>query len=290
MEKFLLSFLLLIASLCESYASQSMKHFKCDLFSFDYPSYYKTEPITNAPHMRMNVSCPKYMFTGSYWDKEFEPNTSIWDNDIFEGFASASINGKIIGVEKITLNTKSGKRRAIRLKSILTQGSIPMNAITYYMIKDVYLFVFCFFSYDSDIFSPSCLSYQENFFKGLSFTISNTQTAGDNEFYSYLLEAVKKLNAQCPYKTDEITTYRNIVLSGKTVCAKVTIADEAKDIIDFDLLKTEFCQNFMKAVPKNFFESLNEKGFSISYLIYDEEESLIKVLTISPKDVLKYYD
>lgn len=290
MKRFLLTILFALVSLTVCFASQPMKHFKCAQFTFDYPATFKPIPISNAPHMRMKIASSKYIFTASCWNKNLDSNVSIWDDTVFENIAGLPINGELLGVEKITIETKYGRKRAVRQKSIVKDGSHSYCSITYFMINDGYLFIFCFFTDSSNAFFASSLQYQERFFKGLSFKKSTTSVSSDDEFYSYLLKTVKELNAQCPIRSDEVTTFRSVVLSGKTVCIKTTIAGRIKDYLDFDILKEKFCQNFCKALQKEFVEYLNRNNYSLSYFIFDEEENLVKVLTISPQDVLAYSD
>jgi hypothetical protein len=72
--------------------------------------------------------------------------------------------------------------------------------VNYFMINDSYLYIFGFFS-DRSIFLSKDLNYQKNFLKGLSFN-KNEGVSLSDDFYSYLLETVKTLNA-LPVKTDE---------------------------------------------------------------------------------------
>lgn len=269
---------------------QGKKVFRCEKFSLEYPSDFVTIPISNAPHMHLKIGNDKCWFTASYWNKEYAPGTSIWDDELYESCLNMPVNGDLLDVEKITITTKQGKRRAIRMKSVLKKSSYKTYSVNYMMINKGYLFVFCFFSDYDDIFLSSELSCQEKFFKGLSFSNFSTRISKTDSFYDYLLKAVKVLNAQCPFKADEITTFKSVVLSGKTVCIKMVIDDGYIDYVDFGILKDKQCRNFSNVLQKEFFMYLKTNGYSMSYLVYDQEDSLYKVIRVSPQDVLNYYE
>lgn len=120
-------------------------------------------------------------------------------------------------------------------------------------------------------------------------SFQHNEVKSSDGFYDYLLESVKSLNAQCPFKTDEVTTIRNIALSGKTVCVRLEAPYEILNSIDYSILESISCENFSKALPKKFFVYLKQYGYSLSYLIYDETNKLHKVLNIAPGDVVEYY-
>ncbi len=276
--------LILSASFADA---QRMQIYKGERFTLSYPSDYATVPIQNAPHMCLKLGNERYLFTASYWDKGYRDGTSIWDDEIYEACKSLPVNGALLSVDKVMVTTNQGNRRSIRVMSRIDGEYTTTYTVNYFMINDSYLYIFGFLS-DRSIFLSKDLNYQKNFLKGLSFN-KNEGVSLSDDFYSYLLETVKTLNAQCPVKTDEITTIRSCVLSGKTVCIKLEVPNDVIDSVDYSLLKSIYCKNFSKAVPKYFFVYLNKYGYSLSYLIFDDLSELHKVMNILPSDVMAYY-
>lgn len=287
MKRVLLFLLGIVLFMSFANASQAMKHFRGDLFSLDYPSDFSVIPISKAPHMCLKIGNNTCIFTASCWNKGYDANTSIWDDEIYESCKSIPVNGDLLGVDKVIIATKQGKRRSIRIMSVIKGSLSSTCSVSYMMIHNGYLFVFCFFSEQDDLFISSGLNHQERFLKGLAFKNAKEK---NEDFYSYLLKTIKGLNAQCPFKSDEITTYKNIILSGKTVCIKMEISDDYIESIDYSVLKSNLCANFSRALKKEFIMYLETHKYSMSYFIYDEEESLYKLMTISPQDILDYYD
>ena len=70
MKRYILNIFLLVPF--QFIFGQTYKYFDCGLFSFDYPSVFKTTPIQNAPHMVLKLESDNYIFSASYWDKGFE--------------------------------------------------------------------------------------------------------------------------------------------------------------------------------------------------------------------------
>lgn len=255
-------------------------------FSLSYPSDYRPVDIQNAPHMCLKLENNSYQFTASYWNKGYDESVSIWDDEMYEACNSLPIDGELLAVDKVKVSTKNGKMRSVRVMSTLNAEYSTINSVSYLMIQDGYLFLFAFYS-DKTIFEPADLEYQEKFLKGLFF-----QHYGEDAFddsYDYLMESVKSLNAQCPFYADEVTTIRSVVLSGKTVCIRLEASNEILESIDYSILESTFCENFSKTLPEKFFVYLEEYGYSLKYLIYDETNKLHKVLNISPMDVMEYY-
>lgn len=268
------------------FASQKNKQFKCDIFTFAYPSNYSQIPIQNASHMRLKIQNQKYVFAISYWDKGYKIDTNVWDDKFYESCKNLPLNGKIIGIEKVMVPTQQGRRRTIKIMSIIKETHLTVKSVTYIMIHNSYLFVFTFIS-EGNTFKPSEIVYEDNFFKGLSFSVSNNINNNTNaNSHNYLLNTIKDLNAQCPFKADDITTYKNIILSGNLICVKLAIPKQILGDIDFSAFKTKMCINFRKAVPKEFLVQLQNDGYAFSYLIYDEEDILYKIINITPQDIL----
>lgn len=286
MKKSLLFFICLVLTINITMAQQTTKRFNCELFSFRYPSTFKTERIYNAPHMYLKISSPKYLVTLSGWNKMYGPDVSIWDDELYESSLNIPVNGELVSVDKIVVETQQGKRRAIRIQSKINGEYSTTYSVSYLMINSGYLFLGGFFS-GQNIFKASELIYQQRILRGLSF---KQLISRNDEFKDYVMETVKGLNAQCPIKTDEITTLKNIFLSGKTVCIKMMVPSEYIELIDFSIFKSTLCENFSQTLEKSFVLLLKQEGYSVSYFIFDEADKLYQVLTISPQEILDNYE
>lgn len=256
-------------------------------FSLTYPSDYIPVAIKNAPHMHLKLQNNNYQFTASYWDKGYGEGTSIWDDEMYESCKSLPVHGDLLAVDKVIVSTMDGSRRSIRVMSTLKGNSNTIYSVSYLMIQGSYLYIYAFFS-DKDIFLSNDIEYQKKILKGLSF--QHNEMFSSDEFHDYLLGSVKSLNAQCPIKADDLTTIRSIVLSGRTICIRLEAPNGILNSIDYSILESNYCENFSKALPKKFFIYLKQYGYLLSYLIYDENNELHKILSISPEDIIGYYE
>ena len=267
---------------------QLNKTFDCEFFSLDYPSIFRQSSIQKAPHMLMKLQSEDYIFSASYGDSGLDSSVGIWDDDMYEHYIRLYVsNGTFISIDRETINTKDGLMRCLKLKTNTHQrkqgADIHIKILSYLMLYKGYLFVFAFASpgkYTKD--SPT--SYPDKIMKGLKF-----KTTSINDFESYLIEAVKKLNAQCPIHVDDCTTHLFVLLSGKTIIMKTQIVDACEDFMDYEELKHRMCENFSFALEKAFVQYLDQKGYSIMYLIYNENERLKKKISISGREILNCY-
>ena len=277
-----------LVCMCVSINAQT---FECDLFSLDYPSSFNPVPIQNAPHMVLKLESSNYILSASHWDKRFANNTSIWDDDIYELYKQNPIgDGTLISINKESIQTKGGARRCIKLKTNMhrqAQGTdVYLKMVSYLMLQEGNLFVFNVMSegkYSKD--SPTV--YPDLIMKGLRFKKSSIDKSTDLE--SYMIEIVKKLNAQCPLKVDNCTTHQMVILSGKTIIIKSLVEDSCNRLVDYDEFKRKMCENFSVSLDKVFIQYLNDNGYSVVYMIYNENDRLKKKITISGRDILNFY-
>ena len=262
---------------------QTSKTFDCGLFSFDYPSSFKPIPIQNAPHMVLKLESDSYIFTASYWDKGFDGNVSIWDDEIYDFYKQNPIGeGTLVHITKETVQTKGGAMcRCLKLKTNIyryAQGfDIYMKITTYLMIHNEYLFVFTFTS-QGKYTKDSKTVYPDKIMKGLKFKTSQNKFSN---FDDYLLSVVKTLNSQCPVQVDECTTHLQVLLSGKTLMLKTLIDDACGGLVDYNEFKRNMCRNFSVALEKSFVQNLKKNGYSFVYMIYDENDRLKKKISMN---------
>ena len=116
MKKYTLYFFLVF--MCNFINAQSVKTFDCGLFSFEYPTSFKSIPIQSAPHMVLKLESANYIFSASYWDKGLAPDVSICDDEIYYHYKQNPFDdGTLVGITKESIQTKGGARRCIKLKT-----------------------------------------------------------------------------------------------------------------------------------------------------------------------------
>lgn len=288
MKKLFITLFFFVATIC---FAQKMKSFNCDIFSFSYPSSFENLP-TSKSSTAFQIIGEGAVFLASYWDYDIDDNVSIWDDSIREYAELFETNDyTLVETEKATVLTKSGKRRCLKLKynvNLYSDGKrIKTKAIIYMMIHQGYFFVF---QYLSDGSKPFPTAAADHFMGGLLFKNikkdSDNKTLNEKNFDSYLSASIKKLNDQLPIEIDECTTHLKVFLIGNTITFKTLVPSDCLNLVDFDLFKETMIENFHVALPKAFFEFLDKKGYSLSYLIYDENDRLRKIIRISNKEIL----
>ena len=273
---------------------QSNQTFDCDLLSFEYPSSFKNIPIQQASHMVLKLESKDYFFSISYWDKGYGDEVNAWNDEVYSMYNSFPVdNGSLESVTKETISTRGGDIKCLKLKSNTSktvQGrDLRIENVSYIVIENGYLYVFTFMSNGAYSRSNS-KTYPDNIMEGLKLKHPTQKNEIIDDLDDHLLEVVKSLNAQCPVKADECTTFENVILSGKTITIKTVIPDECEPFIDIELFKNRMCSNFSKALDRRFFEYLKEKQYSVVYMVYNEYNEYKNRVSISPQDVLYYYE
>lgn len=282
---------ILFVCLSDMLNAQTMKTFDCGLFSLDYPSSFKSVPIQNAPHMVLKLESDNYILSASYWDKGLDKSISIWDDKIYELYKQNPVgDGTLISITKESIQTKGGARRCLKLKTNMhrqVQGAnVYLKMVSYLMLQDGYLYTFAFVS-EGKYTKDSPTTYPDRIMKGLRIKKSSQVNSAD--FESYLIEVIKKLNAQCPMKVDACTTHLLVLLSGKTIMIKTLIEDSCDNLVDYEEFKRKMCGNFSASLDKAFVQYLNDNNYSLVYMIYNENDRLKKKITISGSDILNFY-
>lgn len=268
--------------------AQTQNNFVCEKFSLSYPSTYKKVAIINAPHMKLKLQDNQRLFTASYWNKGCPPNVSIWDDEIYDSYLNMPVkNGNVVSVERCSIKIKDGVQKCLRIKTNYYEQNLQMHVIMFLMLKNSYLYIFGFHAVGKCNEKTSTY-YEENFLTGLSL-FNNEETNSDEELYNYLVEAIKTINAQCPIRPDNCITYRNVLLSGKTIIVKVIIDGNCLDYIldeDFENFKNRLTKNFAKALEPRFIDYLHLKKYNLTYTFYDEDDNLLKLVKIDTKDMI----
>ena len=269
------------------------KSFECEYFSFEYPQSFKQIPINNAPNMLLKLQSDDYYFSASYINTGISGDLDLWNDEVFEYYSEKlKGSGVIINKAKETLETKSGNYRCMKIMTNLNkrnQGKdVNLRMLSYVMIFNGDLFIFSFMS-NGQYIKTSPTTYPQNVMKGIKFKSSLSSNFDDSNFKDYLIDVVKSLNAQCPIEADECTTFLQAILSGRTIIIKTRIYSYCKDFIDYTEFKNKLSKNYSVALEKPFVEYLDNYGYSILYMVYDESDNLMNKVSITAKDILYYY-
>lgn len=122
------------------------------------------------------------------------------------------------------------------------------------------------------------------FFVACSSKKSNT--ISDDAFHESFIENAKTMNKQCPVQVDEITTIAEAIASGKTLMIKTIIKDDFIEQVDFNEFKKKMTQNFASSLEEDFIKYMDDKGYSVKYMIYDEQDNLKTSIEIMGKNML----
>ena len=268
---------------------QTYKDYDHELFHFRYPDSYKSEPIKSSPGMILKMASGDNFLSVSIRETGWDESISIWDDRIFERLSNNhSGSDRIVSMSKEMINLKDESRRCIKIMSNLRkqkQGvNIDIKILSYMMLHKGKLFIIGFTA-PGKYTKASSTSYSEKIMRGFMFKSTNREV----DFDSHLLDVVKKLNAQCPMQIDPCTTYLQVLLSGNTVMIKTLIEDVCDTLVDFDEFRNKMCENFSVALDKPFVQYLDRNGYSIMYMIYNENDRLKSKVKISGQDILNYY-
>ena len=120
--------------------------------------------------------------------------------------------------------------------------------------------------------------------------VENRAVASENDqVREWFEQNAKQMNAQCPIRADEITTFQQVLLSGKTMMIKTQILNDYIDEIDFDVFKRLKCENYSKLLDKKFVEFIKDSGYTIQYVVFDEQGKAITKVDLFGEDILEYY-
>lgn len=117
----------------------------------------------------------------------------------------------------------------------------------------------------------------------------STMAREDNQIREWFEQSAKQMNAQCPIRADEITTFQQVLLCGKTMMIKTQIPNEYVDEIDFGVFQRMKCENYSKLLDKKFVEFIRDSDYAIQYVIFDELGRAITKVDILGEDILEYY-
>ena len=261
--------------------------------------------------MVLKITSNDSYFSASYWNYDIDDNISIWDDNIYESYKKQYMNmpsdknAVLVDISKVIVETKSEKIRCLKTlfncKMDFSGQLVQCKCIHYITIFQGNLFVFGYAS-EGKYKKGDSTHEADKLLRGLKFkdmprntsqkTVSSkasvSNTNDKEHFENRLLETAKKLNAQCPIRTDECSTVTQVLLSGDLIMYKVIIDDDCVDYIDIDEFKNVVCYNESKAVGKTFAELMVKYSCLLKYALFDTSNKLIDIVTISGYDILKY--
>ena len=115
---------------------------------------------------------------------------------------------------------------------------------------------------------------------------SNADEFDLNSFFIYV---AKQFNEQLPIQPDECTTHKMCYASGKTMIIKTIIPDECDEYVDYDEFKNKMSHNYSVTLDRNMVSLLASEGYSIVYIIFNENDYCKRKVTIKFADILKQY-
>ena len=270
--------------------SQENKSFDGELFTFDYPSTYKSVTTNNSSTMVLKLASDSYYVSISIKEKNLDESLSIWDDRIV-GLINKEYSriGQLVSVNKGTIGIKGEKRRCLKIMTNMPKpnqnAKDNIRVLTYLILHRGNLFALAFYSWGS--YSKSSLTaYPDKLMSG--FKLKGT-VISKADIDKYMVDVIKKLNEQCPIHVDRCTTNSLILLSGSTIMIKSIVEDACDKFVDYDEFKQKMCDNFSVLVDKSFVQYLDKHGYSVLYMVHNEHDRLKKKIAISGRDILNCY-
>lgn len=273
---------ILVNFLFISFVLSAQKTFESEIFSFTYPSTYKSLKIENAPHMVLKLDYNEGLFSISNFDrtKELNESTDIWNDvyNIYNGWAPKGSN--FVSIDKYTLNIKSGKERCLRLKTNSIIKGVKIKNIIYIILYDKTLLVFNFLSAGTNT-PESSTEIEDNIMKGLRLK-QNTK----EDISQHLINSIKQLNQQCPIHPNEFTTINNVILIGNTIAVYIVIDNDFINYFDIDKFKKNTISALKKALSNSigFKQEIVDK-YRMNYFIFNSDGEMEHLITIQSSDV-----
>ena len=115
---------------------------------------------------------------------------------------------------------------------------------------------------------------------------NRSQKTTDEIFHERFVSNAQSLNKQCPIQVDEITTFKNVVVSGNKMMIKTVIKEDFIGQVDFDFFKLKMASNYSRLLDKEFVNYIDKNKYYIEYVIMDEHDNAIRTIEISGRDIM----
>ena len=226
----------------------------------------------------------------SRWEYGLDDDVDAWNEDLFTQHRKGLPGTDCILAEKIELQLKNEKLRAIKTYTNLEENGVKVGIISYSVIKNGDFFIVGYIQ-PKELTKQSSSEIVEKIIMGLTIkekkSLSGKYTVAD--FESFWLENFKKTNKTLPMKVDDATTLYGITVVGKMVLLKYYVEPEFVGYLDSEWAaryKEKTISNMFLSVPNaEYYTSyFAESSIVMKYLFYDREDNLIRTLQITPKD------
>jgi hypothetical protein len=295
---------------------ESMEIFDCGLFSFEYPSTFKTIPIQNAPHMILKLESDDYMVSISYWDYGLGEDASIWNDEYFERYKQMPIeDGSLVDIAKVGVQTKEGFVKSLKLKTNINSRNNDLTTcaklLTYLIFHNGCLLVFVFESegaYPIPMPEHYPTTYPDEIMKGLTLKSNkdnlkafDDETDDNNDVFERTLiqtihneieSATQDYNKDLPEKIGYGMTMIRCALEGHTIVYTIRWEGmgqsdfSAKDIAE---LKDGLIEGMIKEkdspIMKVMLNSMREYGYYFIYRFINEREESLCSIKINPFEI-----
>lgn len=270
--------------------AQSTKTFDCADFSFEYPESFSSAKIQDTTRIVLKLQSKYYELIVSCAKSGWPKDKNIWDDDVRERFiAKYSGKGKIVSITKEIAQIKDDTARCLK---IMLNSSKQIDKSKLLLKSVIYLFFnngnLCMFTFGSqgEYSNGSPTTYPEKIMKGLKFKKSSVT---EDDLSTLKKMIVESINEVYPIRVDECLTILQLSLTENAITYKVQMKNGCEGRVDFNAFKEEMIYYFSIVSQKSFFQNLDKNGCSIAYLIYNENEQLIKTIFLKPKEILTYY-
>ena len=282
--------LLLCCILPLTVLAQSTKTFDCAGFSFEYPEAFSIMKTQDSSPFVLKMQSKYYELLVSYAKSGWPPNKNIWEDDVRERFISNySGQGKIVSITKELIQIKDEKVRCLKIKindcKKIDDSDFHLKSVSYMFLNNSNLCMFTFGS-QGEYSKGSPTTYPDIIMKGLRFKKVGTAEDDVSTLKRMILELI---NETYPTRVNDCLTILQVSFTENEIIYKVQMDDNCEGCVDFNVFKEEMINYFRIVSGKTFFQSLEEEGISIVYLIYDINEHLRKTITVYPKEILTYY-
>lgn len=226
---------------------QSTNTFDSDLLSFTYPANYKEERIENAPHMLIKIASVNEYFSISVWNYAINDDVSIWDEQFYEHALNMPIQGKLLSLDKVLIETKNGEKQCLKIKS---NADNNMKMLTYLLINEGYLYVLVYTS-PGEYTISSTTQESDRLIKGIFFKqIKDNYDTNDlshikAEVKKYYTKFCAELNKQLPATVDEVTTLQSVAFIDWTFSCHYAVRMDFADYSDSEI------KDIMRTLKKN---------------------------------------
>ena len=288
MRKFIFAVLILLQCACTSETV-----FENSIIKLIYPSTFQATKPQDAPHMILKLESETSVLTISRWEYGIDKSMDVWNDEIYDRYRNGLPNTNCVLSEKVTLQTHYETLRAIKTYANIGDRVNEIGSISYLIIKNGDLFVITF-NEPIVLTNQSSSKHIDNILYWLLIKdkVDSSQKElqqSIEEFESYVIKNLTKVNQSLPMQVDEFTTLFCVTNIGKTLLFKYRIDSSIVDLLDNEWATT-YKQNtliaMLSSVPnaEEYASYMARSSIKMTYLFYDQNDNLIKTVHLTPND------